>query len=730
MNNKNSPMIYFLIIVRLLCMGNLASAQQETKKIDSLQEVKVTARKPIIKQEIDRISYDLQADPESKGNSVLEMMRKVPYLSLDADDNILLKGNSSYKIFINGKPSGLMERNPKEVLRSMPASTIQRIEVITNPPAKYDAEGLAGIINIITNKKIDNGYNGSLNINERYPVGGPGLGTSFSVKEGKFGISGYGGASLYISPKTNNSISRITNGNNETDLQRNGIMKSDSRSGYFGTDFSYEIDSINLISGQVNLNGSNSDGYSKQRSVLNGKNSLLQAFDLQNDNDGKGYAIDGALNYQLGFKTNKSKLLTFSYRYMKYTGEQNNILLIANPVNYTMPNYRQANNTFSDEHTMQIDYVQQWKKIGIEAGIKGILRNNNSDYQYLSFNAANGTFETDISQANQFNYNQNIFGAYNTYQYSSGNWNVKAGVRIEQTDINADFISTLSKVKQHYFNIIPSIAIKRRLKNNASLNFGFTQRIKRPGINRLNPFVDRSNPNFESTGNPGLRPVLNNRFQFAYSISDKLSFNTGLDYTYVNNIDLKVSYFDPVTNITRSTYENTGKANAFDYSINASYPITKKWSASINGTLTYISIQGIVNKILIKDDWLLYNVSTSTGYRFNKGWRVNASLNINSPNPTSLQGTSNGMVNSSFSVNKEVVKDKLSFTAGLTNPFTKYRHNIIKTWGTDFMEIIDNRNYFRSCSVSLNYNFGKLKQAIKKNMRGINNDDISGGKGL
>ncbi len=135
-----------------------------SSQTNNLQEVAISGDRPIIKQEVDRISYDIQADPESKVLTVLDMMRKVPLLSLDADDNIKLKGSGNYKILINGKPSSMVVRSPKDVLKSMPASSIQKIEVITTPPSKYDSEGLSGIINIITTKKIDNGYNGSLTL--------------------------------------------------------------------------------------------------------------------------------------------------------------------------------------------------------------------------------------------------------------------------------------------------------------------------------------------------------------------------------------------------------------------------------------------------------------------------------------------------------------------------------------------------------------------------------------
>ena len=146
--------------------------------------------KPLIKRDLDGITYDVSADPETPVLSALDMMRKVPLLSVDASDNIKLKGKSNYKIFINGKESALMAKNPSDVLRSMPATNIERIEVITTPPAKYDAEGLAGIINIITKKKMDEGYN--IGVNGRLnTVWGPGINLNGTYKKGKFGFSGY-----------------------------------------------------------------------------------------------------------------------------------------------------------------------------------------------------------------------------------------------------------------------------------------------------------------------------------------------------------------------------------------------------------------------------------------------------------------------------------------------------------------------------------------------------------
>ncbi|HYK76775.1 MAG TPA: outer membrane beta-barrel protein [Daejeonella sp.] len=693
-------------------------------KTNKLNEVVITADKPLIKQEVDRITYDLQADPESKTNSVMEMMRKVPLLSVDAEDNILLKGNANYKILINGKPSGMMERNPKDILKSMPASSIQNIEVITSPSSKYDAEGLAGIINIITNKKVDNGYNGSLNLSERFPVGGPGIGGSFTFKQGKLGISAYSGGSIYNTPSTITSNNRATTGINHTNLSQLSERYSDSGNGYFGTEISFEIDSLNLVTAQFGINGNQSEGLSNQSSLLNGQEGILQSYNIQNNNDGNGKSSDASLNYQRGFKGNKNRLLTFSYRYYGYENEQNAALITSTRINYEVPDYKQFNIGGTDEQTFQIDYVHPFKKLNIEGGVKGIHRRNHSDFHFRAFNSQNDLFELDPSRTNLFNNTQDVLGAYNTYQYNLKNWGFKAGFRMEKTIIHADFISSVSKVNQEYFNVVPTINMSRKFKNMSSINFSFTQRIQRPGIYQLNPFVDRSNPNLESTGNPDLHPTVGNMFQLGYNKSKKSSINLVLGYTFFDDLIMPVSAFDPITYVTRSSYDNTGKARLINTNLNLNYPISRKWSLNFNAGLAHGHVEGLVNGILVKNEGFMYNISSSSSYRFEKGWRINANMYLNGPN-LALQGTSNSYISSSFSVNKDIVKDKLSFSAAANNPFRKYRINRKEIFGPDFFQTSDNQAYYRSFHTSLNYRFGKLKEAMKKNKRNINNDDVS-----
>lgn len=708
---------------RTLDLGKIQLIQQTV----GLKEITVSATKQVVKQEVDRITYDLQADPESKVFSVLDMMRKIPHLSLDADNNIMLKGSTDFRILINGKPSSMVERNYKEVLRTIPASTIERIEVITTPPAKYDAEGLAGIINIITNKKVDNGYNGSVNVSERFPVGGPSVGGSLSAKMGKWGLTAMGGANIYNTPSAPNMITRNTIGDRPTNLQQSGSGLSNSYGGYLGLEVSYEVDSLKLFSGQVNLNGNRSDGLSDQRSLLMEGQSVLQKYVLNNNNNAKGNGMDAALNYQIGSKKDKNRILTFSYRFYKFDNDQKTRLAITDRIKYDIPDYKQRNDQGFSEQTFQADYVYPMKKVTVEAGLKAILRKNTSDFQHYSWNEQSGDYLVTPEMSNVFSNHQNVFGAYNTYQFSLKSWGFKVGARLENTVMNADFVSAEAVVKQNYFNLIPSASISKKFKkNNSGLNFGYTQRIQRPGIYKLNPFVDRSNPNFERTGNPNLRNELANDFQLSYNNAKKGSINVGVGATFFKDLIFQVSTFDAETNINRISQGNTGSARLLMGNLNVNYPITKRWSYNMNARVAHGKVTGIVNEVTITNKGLMTQIYAGTSYRFDKGWRTNASLNFYGRG-VNLQGRTNMSSFTSFSVSKDLMKDQISLSASLNNPFRKFRTDRRTTNGPDFMQTNTRSDYFRSFNISANYKFGKLKEGIKKNKRGIRNDDIQNG---
>jgi outer membrane receptor protein involved in Fe transport len=700
------------------------------RQTKSLKEVQVTADRPIVQQKTDRIIYDMQADPESKVTSVLNMIHKIPFLSLDADDNVLMKGNTSFKVLINGKESGMFTNNLKEILKSMPASSVVRIEVITTPPAKYDAEGLAGIINIITNRKVAGGYKGNVNFNEGFPNAGPGAGGAITTQDGKLGINAFGGGNSYTHPPANYQTRRSATGPDASLLQQAGYNSGNGKNGYFGTELSYDIDSLHLLSGNFNISGNSNDGFTYQNSILKAANgTLLQGYDLDNDNHSGGSSFDAALNYQLGFKRDKNRLLTFSYRYSQSNSHSLTNISFSNPFNYATPNYRQPDNEHSREQTVQVDYTQPIHKVTMETGVKAILRNSSSNFEYLSLDSASNQFVNYAAMGNTFYYAQDVFGAYNSYRFSLKKYNFSAGARAEETYVNANFISTGTFVRKTYFNVLPSLAISHQFAGNRSLNLGYTQRIQRPGIRRLNPFVDRSNPSFIVTGNPNLRPVVMNNLQLGYSTTagKNITLFAAADYTFFNNLELPVILFDPATRITTTTYENNGKGGGVGLNINLNYSPVKFYSLGINGSALQFFVNGIGNIAASRMHILASHISLSNSFKFSDGWSGNFNAYYQSRSPRSIQGVSNAYFSTSASVNKQLVKNKLYVSGAINNPFTKFRNSVVTTTSPNFLQVDENQKYFRYATFSLNYNFGRLKNDIKKSHKGIKNDDVGNG---
>ncbi|MBO9595666.1 MAG: TonB-dependent receptor [Niabella sp.] len=690
-----------------------------------LKTVTVSAAQPLIRREVDKLIYNTEADPESKFRSTLEILKKVPYLSLDAQGNLLLKGQAGYRILVNGKPSGMMDHNAMEILKSLPASTIQRIEVYTTPPSKYDAEGLSGIINIITTRKIGAGYKGTLNLNESVPTGGPGGGFSFTATHEKFGVELYGGANASRNPSVHAGTSRSTTGDVPTALTVSGTNKSNNGGRYIGSQFSYEIDSLQLLTAQLNLNGFNSSGSVSRLSMLEGTSSLLQQFRQQSTAGGRNNGFDGALNYQLGSKKDLSKIFTASYRFMQYQTENHSENIFSDRVQYDIFDFNQLNNTSTQEHTGQADYIQTLKKIKLEAGVKAIFRQNGSDFRTLQY--VNNAFQEDPDQQNVFTNDQTVLSAYNSYQLALKQWSFKAGARLEQTVNQINFRSTRTQVNKTYFNLVPTLVINRNNTDGSYFNLGYSQRLKRPGINRMNPFVNRSNPDFEESGNPDLKATLLHNFDLGYGFNRKQSVNIGLSYAFARNFDLRYSRYDPATRITYINYSNSGNISALVLNLNLNLAVTKALKTVINGNLAHFWIESDADAQPQKLTRFIYSASLNNTYTFSKNWVAGAAADVYGKNiaPAQVQGTVNGFIATSFSLSKSMLNHKLALSAYINNPFTKYRSSRTEISGFNFTQADFTEAYFRKAGISINYKFGKLKQDIKRGKRGINNNDVA-----
>lgn len=400
-----------------------------------MKTVTIEAQKPLVKVDVDKITYSIEADPDSKTSNGLEMLRKVPLLAVDGDENITLNGQSNYKVLVNGKSSSMMSKNFKDVIKSLPASSIKDIEVITNPSSKYESEGVGGIINIITVRKTLNGYNGSVStgFDSRGSLNGS---VYLTTKINKFGFSaryygnGYKQPGSYgFSESTNYKSEQFYKSRYDYHGKNNGFSNG------FSGEASYEIDSLNLISMSFwgHLGGGRNNHTSTAQFFQNDIAQTLTRY-YENLSQGKSSygSVSANIDYQKSYKK-PDKSLTFSYKIDANPNTSNNSNWIdtLSVINYTPYNQHSKRDDLGQEHTLQVDYYDPLTKMHqLECGVKAIFRNNsNNSDQYR-----NDTLRID--QSNDLNYDQYILGAYAGYVFKLKKFTAKSGLRLERRGID------------------------------------------------------------------------------------------------------------------------------------------------------------------------------------------------------------------------------------------------------------------------------------------------------
>ncbi len=495
---------------------------------------------------------------------------------------------------------------------------------------------------------------------------------------------------------------------------------------------SYEIDTLNLITASYQFyGGSNNQTNNQYSNTFNGSQ-ISQQYNLNNAGNFSYKGLDASINYQLGFKHNKDQLLTLSYKYSYSPNTQLNTNVIHNVIGQSgLSNYQQYNDAGNKEHTIQLDYVQPIsKKINFEAGGKTILRNNYSDFETSYQNPLTDNYDVNV-QARNFNYHQDVYSFYNSYQLKLEKWTAKAGLRAEHTQINSDSTAGAKAIDRAYTNVIPSVSVQRSFKS-SSFTLGYTQRIQRPGIYQLNPFVDKTNPKFINTGNPDLQPELNNTFQLTYSNFKKNAVTLGLSYAFSDNSIQNVSYSSTQTvggktdTITTTTFQNLGTNKTLGLNANVNLSSIKHLNVSINAQVQHVWLKGNYNGSFYANDGYGGNAFLNIGYKFDQGYRLgfNGGYFIGDVN---LQGRNGNYLYNSYVAGIDVLKKKGTISLVANNPYSKYYTSHSTTNTTAYTQDSYYGNRYASFAVRLNYRFGKLNSNIKQNQRGISNDDTKGG---
>lgn len=708
---------------------NLGSIKM-TEASTELDELSVVAQRPLVKVEIDKLTYSAKDDPESSTSNVLDLLRKVPMVTVDGEDNIQLKGASNFKIYLNGKPSNMISSNPSQVLKSMPANSIKDVEVITEPGAKYDAEGVGGIINIITDKRVDDGYSGSVGANGD-TFGGYGGNAYLTLKYGKFGFSGNGAYFNHRSPESKSSFIREDIAPNPVNrLTQDGTSKSNGGGSYFNTSVSYEPDTLNLFNISASRFGGKFYSNSFQEAISQG------ARNYSYDNTSKSMSQFGGLNFSADYQRNfkkKGEMFTLSYRFennpndSEFESKYDNVIgTFYYDTGYIM---KSVNDAGGIEHTFQADYVNPLNaKHTIETGLKYILRDNSSRGVHTYYDVNSSTWKSDLSRKNDLDHNQGIASGYAGYGYKTGKMGFKAGLRGEQTQQRIHYMSAQNDtiVNSSFFDLMPSFTVSYQLGMTKSLRGGYNMRISRPGIWYLNPYINDSNPINISYGNPALESEARHNFNVNYgSFSQKLNFNVSLNYSFTRNSISSYSFIE--NGVTHNTYANIGRNQSIGLNTYVSWTPSQVVRMNLNGSVDYVDLQSTASQEL-RNSGFSGRAFSGITFTLPKDTRISLNGGLFSGR-IQLQTKQSAFYFYSASVMKSFLDKKLDVSLNASNPFSEYLHFNSTTNGVGFTQKSKFSQPMRNFRLSVTYRFGDLKSSIKRVQRGITNDDVLQGEG-
>lgn len=697
-----------------------------------LGEVTVTGQAPVIENKIDKLVYNAERDVAIAGGNATDVLRKVPLLSVDMDGNVSLRGSQNVRVLINGKPSGAVASNMADALRGIPADQIKNVEVITSPSAKYDAEGTSGIINIITKKNNLEGINGSVNagVGTRQNSGNLNL----NAKTGRLGITANGGG-FYSWPQTSVITNSRVNADGSQILTQNGDNTTDrlAANGSVGVD--YDFNSFNSISSTFKRNGfsTGADGSNLNQNIING-NTIDFIRNSDNSFDMNGY--DWSTDFLRKFKKPEHQI-SFAYQ-LSNSNKQN---AYQTDFSNTLIDEYADNDADNVENTMQIDYTLPVKKVTVETGVKAILRDITSDNLTRNFNSDDGNFTTIPSRSYVYDYNQDVYAAYATFGFTlAKKYGVRAGARYEATEINAEARSSAtnsSPFSNTYQNLVPSLVISRTFKNMSTVKLSYNQRLQRPSLYYLDPFLNSADIYYQTQGNPSLKPELSQNIEFNYSAFVKTSvLNASVYYRRTNDIIesfiVPTTVTDPSTGQqatgSLTTFRNVGNNNSFGFNffgqINPIKPLTIRGNFNI---YTYdINGNSAVN-ITKGETYLVYNAFLMGSYTFPKGLTFETFLITNAPRRTS-QGRNPSFNMWNLGLKKEIMQKKGSIGVTVIDPFNENKNFRSNITGVAFSQTSNFSVPFRSFGVSMSYRFGKLSMAAPKKKRGVNNDDLKQGE--
>jgi iron complex outermembrane recepter protein len=693
----------------------------------SLSGVTVTSRKPLIEQKIDRMIVNVDAAVSNVGASALEVLEKSPGITIDKDGNISLKGKQGVQVYIDGRPSYLSGQDLTNLLRNMNANQLDQIEIMTNPPAKYDAAGNSGIINIKTKKNKQVGFNG--NVTAGYTQGKywrTNEGMNMNYRNGKFNAfmnynfnKRYDFQELTIhrtyrhADKTvdalfdqvafmprNNTSNNLKFGtdyflNNKTTI---GFVAS----GFINSEHQYNYNTAYL---KNSANEIDSIVYSTSDAKEKWKNRSVN-LNFRHQFDSTGRELTADLDYS-GYTSSNDQLFTNASYNPDGTQRGQTDLLGDLPVDINI-------------YSAKLDYTHPLKKgIKLEAGVKSSYVNTDNAANY--FNLIGGEWQTDYNKTNRFQYTENINAAYLNFSKQYKKLGVQAGLRFENTNYKGHQLGNAQKADSafdnNYSNLFPSVFLNYSVNQKHQLGFNIGRRIDRPAYQDLNPFLFFLDNYTYASGNPFLKPQYSTNVEISHTYKGFLT--TTLNYSRTENFFTETfEQFDHATIVRNG---NIGLRQNAGVSISAQLNVKKWWSASLYGNYNYSRFKGELygEVIHVEAPNLLFNVNNQ--FKFDKGWGGELS-GFYRTKGIEGQIEIDPLGQMSAGISKQVIKGKGSVRLNVRDIFyTNWVKGQINFQLTEAS--FENRRDSRTANISFTYRFGKPIKGPQNNRKKGGADD-------
>ena len=688
-----------------------------------LKDVTVTAQRQLIKQEVDRIGYSVADDADSKTNNVLTMLRKVPMVSVDASDEIRINGQTNFKIFRNGHPDPSLSRNAKEILKAMPASSVKRIEVITEPGAKYDAEGTTMILNIVmADNSTLKGVSGmaSARADHKGAIGGSLNLTSqldkvvLSVDYGIHhdGNNGQGYRSSMLNHYTQSGAE--LQGNTKFDVDKMTVHFADVSA-------SWEPDTLNLLAWSLSGFAYNYAGNGVTSNLMSDAGGQpLYSFGLGNHTKSDSYNFDTRMDYQRRTGL-KGETITLSYMLSAFRNKNLDNSRYTDLVNMPVAYYGidQDGKENFNEHTVQLDWTRPLaKRHTIETGAKYIYRLNRS-HNVLDYLGVDD--DTDM----RYKHVTQVGAAYLSYTFHSGSWDARAGLRYEHSYLRATYPDGQQPAYEAHLNdFVPSASVRYQFDFANSLKLSYAASINRPGISYLNPAVIET-PTSRSYGNTDLGSVHYHSVSLTYMrVGPKLTFNVTPQFQFSNNGIGAVKWADGLVQV--STYANTLKTYSTTLSAFVQWMVSQKTNFMLNGSIGYNYYKS--NELNLKNDRVSGNFFANVTQFLPWKLQLSGFAGMWGGGINDLYGRMGTVFFHGFSLQRSFLKeDRLTVQLQAIVPFSG-KYMSMKQYMTqgDVTGWTRYEQEARRFGINISYRFGSLKSSVKKSSKTIENDDLIG----